>query len=100
LKPTRPRSEFRSGITVLGFPSHPDSRQKGGTSLGLAIVKQIVDRLGGRVDFEPAPGGGTIFKVTLPQAAQPRPAQAAGDAADPFAEESRQEAPVPARHAS
>ena len=77
-----------------------DSRLRGGTGLGLAIVKQIVDQLGGRVDFEPAPGGGTIFKVTLPQAAQPRPAQAAADAADPFTEESRQEAPVPARHAS
>lgn len=45
-----------------------DSRQKGGTGLGLAIVKQIVDHLDGRVGFEPAPGGGTIFTVTLPLA--------------------------------
>ena len=47
-----------------------DSRQKGGTGLGLAIVKQIVDHLDGRVDFEAAPGGGTIFTVVLPLAEQ------------------------------
>ena len=43
-----------------------DARQKGGTGLGLSIVKQIVDRLDGQVDFEDAPGGGTIFHVELP----------------------------------
>lgn len=41
------------------------SRQKGGTGLGLNIVKQIVERLGGKVVFDDAPGGGTIFIVTL-----------------------------------
>jgi len=43
-----------------------DARQKSGTGLGLSIVKQIVDRLGGQVDFEDAPGGGAIFHVDLP----------------------------------
>jgi signal transduction histidine kinase len=43
-----------------------NARQKGGTGLGLSIVKQIVDRLGGEVGFADAPGGGTIFQVTLP----------------------------------
>jgi PAS domain S-box-containing protein len=43
-----------------------NSRQKGGTGLGLSIVKQIVERLAGNVTFEDAPGGGTIFQVTLP----------------------------------
>ena len=43
-----------------------NARQKGGTGLGLSIVKQIVDRLGGEVDFADAPGGGTIFHVALP----------------------------------
>jgi PAS domain S-box-containing protein len=42
------------------------SRQKGGTGLGLSIVKQIVERLGGSVEFEDAPGGGTVFHVDLP----------------------------------
>jgi PAS domain S-box-containing protein len=42
-----------------------DSGRKGGTGLGLSIVKQIVARLGGAVDFEDAPGGGTVFHVDL-----------------------------------
>jgi PAS domain S-box-containing protein len=40
--------------------------RKGGTGLGLSIVKQIVNRLGGTVDFEDSPGGGTAFHLDLP----------------------------------
>lgn len=43
-----------------------DTRQKGGSGLGLSIVKTIVERLGGTVVFHDAPGGGTIFQVELP----------------------------------
>ncbi len=43
-----------------------DARIKGGTGLGLNIVKQIVTRLGGEVGFADAPGGGAIFYVELP----------------------------------
>jgi PAS domain S-box-containing protein len=43
-----------------------DARQQGGTGLGLSIVKQIVTRLGGKVDFGDAPGGGAVFHVELP----------------------------------
>ena len=43
-----------------------NTRQKGGTGLGLSIVKEIVGRLGGKVGFYDAPGGGTIFHVDLP----------------------------------
>ncbi len=39
---------------------------KCGTGLGLSIVRQIVGRLHGEVNFAPAPGGGTVFSVTLP----------------------------------
>jgi PAS domain S-box-containing protein len=41
------------------------ARQKG-SGLGLSIVKEIVERMKGVVDFEPAPGGGTVFYVTFP----------------------------------
>ena len=43
-----------------------NTRQKGGTGLGLSIAKQIVERLGGELNFCDAPGGGTIFTVGLP----------------------------------
>jgi len=43
-----------------------ESHAKSGTGLGLCIVKQIVDHLRGQVGFESAPGGGSIFYVTLP----------------------------------
>jgi PAS domain S-box-containing protein len=43
-----------------------DARQLGGTGLGLSIVKQIVTRLGGKVGFDDAPGGGAIFHVEFP----------------------------------
>lgn len=43
-----------------------NARSKSGTGLGLSIVKQIVSRLGGKVDFHDAAGGGTVFAVELP----------------------------------
>ena len=43
-----------------------DTRRKGGTGLGLAITKEIVERHGGRVWYEPAVGGGACFQVELP----------------------------------
>lgn len=42
------------------------SKKTGGTGLGLSIVKEIAGRLGGKVGFADAPGGGTIFYLDLP----------------------------------
>jgi PAS domain S-box-containing protein len=50
-----------------------DRRQRGGTGLGLTITKQIVDQLDGRIAFEPAAGGGTIFTVAFKAWAEPLP---------------------------
>jgi signal transduction histidine kinase len=44
-----------------------NTREKGGSGLGLSIVKGIVQRLGGDVGFSDAPGGGAIFFVELPR---------------------------------
>jgi two-component system phosphate regulon sensor histidine kinase PhoR len=46
------------------------SRAKGGTGLGLALVKHIVARHRGRLSVESRPGEGATFSVTLPLATQ------------------------------
>lgn len=41
------------------------SRRMGGAGLGLATVKAILDKHNGEIHIEEAPGGGSIFVVTL-----------------------------------
>jgi signal transduction histidine kinase len=36
-----------------------------GTGLGLAISQRLVAEMGGQLSFEPTPGGGATFRVTL-----------------------------------
>jgi two-component system OmpR family sensor kinase len=45
------------------------SRDHGGAGLGLSIVAAIVEAHGGEVGVETGPGGGTTFRVTLPDRA-------------------------------
>jgi two-component system phosphate regulon sensor histidine kinase PhoR len=43
-----------------------DSRAQGGTGLGLALVKHILNRHGGRLAIESTPGEGASFRMHLP----------------------------------
>jgi PAS domain S-box-containing protein len=57
----RPFSQFDMSAT----------RKVGGTGLGLSISRQIVDRMGGIIDFVSVPGVETTFSVTLPLVDEP-----------------------------
>jgi PAS domain S-box-containing protein len=66
--------EFRTRIFgKFAQADASDTRQKGGTGLGLNIVAQIVDRLGGAVSYDSVPGEGATFHVDLPAVAIEQP---------------------------
>ena len=59
------------------------TRRKGGTGLGLALTRRIVEAHGGRLELDNQAGRGATFTFDLPLAATPRPADARRrDAAD------------------
>jgi signal transduction histidine kinase len=63
------------------FNRRGQSAEVDGTGIGLAICQRIVERHGGRIWVEPAAGGGSAFRFTLPDAAHGpfvAPARAAG----------------------
>jgi signal transduction histidine kinase len=45
----------------------------GGTGLGMAIVRRIVEDHGGAIDVESRPGEGTTVTILLPRDATARP---------------------------
>ncbi len=51
------------------------TRTEGGTGLGLSIVHGIVERHGGRIALDSAPGRGTLARVEIPAAGRPRAAE-------------------------
>ena len=55
---------YRERIFGVFETLHPSSGQSS-TGIGLAIVKQGVQRMGGEVGVETAPGGGSLFWVEL-----------------------------------
>jgi len=56
------------------------SRTYGGTGLGLAVTRSLVQALGGTIWLESRPGAGACFHFTLPQASADQRASAGADA--------------------
>jgi len=75
--------EFRKRIfQKFSQADSSDTRQKGGTGLGLNISRAIVERLGGTIGFETRTGEGTTFYFELPEWEEPpptRPVEMLGD---------------------
>jgi PAS domain S-box-containing protein len=62
--------EHRARIFDLFQRLHPSDRYPG-TGLGLALVKRVVERHGGDLGVDPAPGQGSRFWFTLPAVESP-----------------------------
>lgn len=56
-------SELRGRL----FKPLPSTKGGGHAGLGLVIVKNLVEELGGYVIYRPNSGGGTVFSILLPQ---------------------------------
>ena len=61
------------------FESFYSGSSRGGTGMGLAIVKAIVEAHGGTVSAENLPGGGASFRLRLPAQGSPPPPAADQD---------------------
>jgi PAS domain S-box-containing protein len=53
----------RDRVFEFGFTTKP-----AGTGMGLPIVQRLVTEMGGAIDVDDAPGGGTVVRISLPRA--------------------------------
>ncbi|WP_164483699.1 PAS domain S-box protein [Polaromonas sp. SP1] len=68
--------EFRKRIfQKFSQADSSDTRQKGGTGLGLNISRAIVERLNGNIGFDTRTGEGTTFFFELPEWQEPLPTE-------------------------
>jgi len=61
---------------------HHETRSRGGSGLGLSIVRGLAEAMRGRVWYEPTVGGGATFTVAIP-AGGSRATSAVGAGASP-----------------
>jgi len=57
---------FPEVLERVGDPFFTTKRDGGGTGLGLAISTRIIKDHGGKIEFDSAPGEGTIVMATFP----------------------------------
>ena len=59
--------EVADNLFNSAFYSTYGTEQEKGSGLGLALCKDFIERNGGRLSVESAPGAGSIFRFTLPK---------------------------------
>ena len=57
---------FDPFFTTKDTTRNPDGESVKGTGLGLFIVRELIKKLGGRIDVESEVGKGTCFRITFP----------------------------------
>lgn len=62
-----PRAELEAVFQPFHQVDASDSREKGGSGLGLPICKSIVEQHGGTIGLYSEPGKGTMCRVRIPQ---------------------------------
>lgn len=67
--------EVRARLFTPFFTTKPEGV---GTGLGLSVVADIVRSAGGRIEYEPTPGGGATFRVVVPPAPESAAVTSAG----------------------
>jgi two-component system sensor histidine kinase HydH len=58
----------REAVFELGFTTE---RSRGGSGIGLAVSRDIVESLGGKLSLEPRSGGGTRATIRVPLGGAP-----------------------------
>ncbi len=66
------RPDYQDRLFTPFFTTKPRGE---GTGLGLYIVKQVIDEIGGQIDVHSRMGRGTTFRLLLPRAAAGRSAE-------------------------
>ncbi|MEO8184694.1 MAG: ATP-binding protein [Deltaproteobacteria bacterium] len=64
--PVATRSDLTEALFAPGLSTRKEVSELSGRGVGLALVKEACDKLGGSIGIDSAPGGGTTFRFSWP----------------------------------